>query len=338
MIITNDTNGLKELGNHWCWTDSTKIPRGADDSLLKVNSPEQWMSYEQAIAATARDSSRTIGLLLSPDDNLVCIDIDDCLDERGNIIKPGTRELVDLANSYTEVSMGGRGLHLFIRSELMPKVPTKGSPEIYDGKHARYIAVTGKYYEGFHTVRTSDEALKKAIELNGTLANQKAPKIKSSVLDSDSETIQVQSKQDAVILALRELSEDRCDDRSEWFNVLCSIKSTLGEDGWELFDKWSQNSDAYDEAENTYQWDSIVDPEVTLGTLLKMAHEDSGILIRVPQENESEGATLMQLLEESLYSIDEIPDNVNVEWLIKGMIAKGHHTLISGREKSGRAH
>ena len=337
MIVTNYRNGLEDLGTRWCWTDSTKKPKGLDGTCLKVNEPQDWMTFDDALAKTSETPGRTLGLLMNPDDDLVCIDLDDCLDERGNIKDLAVRALVDMADSYTEVSMGGRGLHLFIRSELMPKVPTKGSPEIYDGKHARYIAVTGKYYEGFRTVRTSDEALKKAIELNGTLANQKAPKVKSSVLDSDSQTIQVQSKQAAVRLALRELSEDRCDDRSEWFNVLCSIKSTLGEGGWELFDKWSQNSDAYDEAENTYQWDSVVDPEATLGTLLKMAHEDSGILIRVPQEDASEGEMLMRLLEENLYSINDIPDELEVEWLVKGIIAKGHHTLISGREKSGKS-
>ncbi len=101
------------------------------------------MTFDDALAKTCETPGRTLGLLMNPEDDLVCIDLDDCLDERGNIKDPAVRALIDMADSYTEVSMGGRGLHLFIRSELMPKVPTKGSPEIYDGKHARYIAVTG---------------------------------------------------------------------------------------------------------------------------------------------------------------------------------------------------
>jgi len=162
---------LEDLGTRWCWTDRTKRPRGLDGNCVNPTRPQEWMTFEEALTKTSETPHRTLGLLMNPDDNLVCIDLDNCLDEQGNIKDPVMRELINMADSYTEVSMSGRGLHMFIRSELTPKVPIGGSPEIYDGKYARYIAVTGKYYEGFRTVRTSDEALKKAIELNANSVN-----------------------------------------------------------------------------------------------------------------------------------------------------------------------
>ena len=80
MIVTNKTNGLKELGNHWCWTDSTKKPKGLDGTCLKVNDPLDWMTFDDALVKTSETPGRTLGLLMNPEDDLVCIDLDDCLD------------------------------------------------------------------------------------------------------------------------------------------------------------------------------------------------------------------------------------------------------------------
>lgn len=334
MIVTNYRNGLEDLGTRWCWTDSTKKPKGLDGTCLKVNEPQDWMTFKEALAKTSETSGRTLGLLLNPDDDLVCIDLDDCLDERGNIKDPAVRALVDMADSYTEVSMSGRGLHVFIKSNLDLRVPTKGSPEIYDGERPRYIAVTGKCYEDFRAVRTSDEALMRAIELNGTVRSSKKQSVKNS--NTIKTEIHVKSIEEGVSLALTLLSQERCDDRTEWFKAMCASKAALGEDGREIFDAWSQGSEFYDEFENSYQWESIHEPEVTLTTLLKMAFEDSGVHIRIPQEEQGV-SSLMKLVENSSYTIDEIPDDIQVEWLVLGIIAKGHHTLLSRREKSGKS-
>ena len=47
-----------------------------------------------------------------------------------------------------------------------------------------------------------------------------------------------------------------CDIRDDWMKIGMAIKTELGEDGYAVFDKWSQQSVKYNESENQKQWDS----------------------------------------------------------------------------------
>jgi len=223
--------------------------------------------------------------------------------------------------------MSGKGLHIFLQSELDVSLPTTGSPEIYDGSRARFIVVTGNCFEGHDELRTSDEAVLKAIEICQTKSDDRVIVEASHVVSSERE---------AVKFALDLLDQRRCDDRSEWFRVLSAVKSTLGQDGWDLADGWSKGSDSYEIVENIKTWDSIREDEILLGSLFLMVKEDTGIQIKIGKDSAG-GTGLLHLLEASMFPIGDIPGNVDVDWLVEGLIAHGHHTLISGREKSGKS-
>ena len=49
--------------------------------------------------------------------SLYCIDLDSVIDDRGTI-DPTAREIIELMDSYTEVSVSGRGIHIFFLCDV----------------------------------------------------------------------------------------------------------------------------------------------------------------------------------------------------------------------------
>ncbi|MFC1776348.1 PriCT-2 domain-containing protein, partial [Pseudomonadota bacterium] len=72
--------------------------------------------------------------------------------------------------------------------------------------------------------------------------------------------------------ALTYISPDIC--RDEWAQVAMALRSELGDDGYAVFDTWSQGSDKYKESDCKSTWRSITsDGGVGIGTLFMMAKE-----------------------------------------------------------------
>jgi hypothetical protein len=100
-------------------------------------------------AETTNKVSR-VGLVFSEADGLAGIDLDDCLDEEGDL-KAWARGVVEqFSDTYMEISPGGRGLKIWARGALPANLPGvkvgDGQIEMYD--HARYFAVTGRAFRG----------------------------------------------------------------------------------------------------------------------------------------------------------------------------------------------
>lgn len=73
--------------------------------------------------------------------------------------------------------------------------------------------------------------------------------------------------------ALGYLSADCC--REEWVQILMSIKSTLGDDGYGLAEAWSAQSDQFKPQDFLLTWRSISsEGGVTLGTLIHLARSN----------------------------------------------------------------
>jgi putative DNA primase/helicase len=88
--------------------------------------------------------------VLQKEDNIVCIDLDNCIGDDGKICDKANY-IVRIMNSWTEISQSGKGLHIFIRGSK-PTDKSKATPdefkslEVYDS--ARYIALTGNHLPG----------------------------------------------------------------------------------------------------------------------------------------------------------------------------------------------
>jgi len=117
----------------------TKIPITRENKTASTTNPDTWDRWENI------ESCETQGFVFTKDDPFTFIDLDDCIDENGNL-EPWAEEIVDLLDSYTEISPSKRGLHIFCKGSLKKPGNRKSNIEIYET--GRYSTITGDIYPG----------------------------------------------------------------------------------------------------------------------------------------------------------------------------------------------
>lgn len=138
---------------------TTKLPYSPQTGKLASSTDEKtWATYDVAIK-----KSENVGITFSPDKDLLGIDIDHCI-ESGVVDhkeKKIIRALIEKANTYTELSPSGHGLHLYLAlSAPLSLVANKRAPfEAYTS--GRYFTVTNIPFGEIKDVRTvtPEEAL-----------------------------------------------------------------------------------------------------------------------------------------------------------------------------------
>jgi len=130
----------------------TKVPYQPSGRAADTTNPGTWTDFEEARAVWRRSRHRYVGLgfVFSREDDFAGIDLDDSLDEQGDV-KPWARGIVErFSDTYMETSPSGRGLKIWARGSLPANLPGvqvgDGAVELYD--HARYFAVTGEVFRG----------------------------------------------------------------------------------------------------------------------------------------------------------------------------------------------
>ncbi len=126
--------GLRENGR------LAKIPTTESGFPCDSTSSANWLPFDRAYAnwtTAPRESNGGIGIQL-PNDHIV-IDCDDTRDPVTGELKQWAHELVKMFDSYTEVSVSGCGIHIWVRGDW------KGIDE-WSGievKRGSFVAVTG---------------------------------------------------------------------------------------------------------------------------------------------------------------------------------------------------
>jgi len=130
----------------------TKVPYQITGKPADSTDPTTWTTFEEASGAWSQNRQRYAGLgfVFSNEDGLAGIDLDDSLDEQGDV-KVWARGIVErFSDTYIEISPSGQGLKIWARGSLPANLPGvkvgDGAVELYD--HARYFTVTGRAYRG----------------------------------------------------------------------------------------------------------------------------------------------------------------------------------------------
>lgn len=129
-----------------------KVPRHwRKGHRISTRQPEQWTSRRRAAESVKRHGYAGVGVLIQP--GLVVVDLDDCIDWLGEV-EPWAQEVVEVLDSYTEVSPSGTGLHVFLRGKCdFELFHSAGRQiELYAGNSPRYCTVTGDVYQGRRTL------------------------------------------------------------------------------------------------------------------------------------------------------------------------------------------
>jgi hypothetical protein len=145
----------------------TKVPYCVADPSRKASStdPSTWATFTDAIEAYAALDVAGVGVVLTEPAGITCIDLDRVIDPYGQL-DLDAQAVVDRAKSWTGISPGGKGLHIFARGKL-PAALKGDRIEIYST--ARYIAVTGHRWPG-----TTDTVQSRQTYLNALDAKARA--------------------------------------------------------------------------------------------------------------------------------------------------------------------
>ncbi|MEJ7790784.1 MAG: hypothetical protein WKF65_02290 [Gaiellaceae bacterium] len=130
---------------------ATKVPYRADDPAARASStdPNTWGPFETAVAVVEAGRADGLGFVLG--DGIVGVDLDDILDEAGEIRADFPVERIGswlvALNGYVEVSPSRRGLHV-IGTGALPDWSRnrKGPVEVYAA--SRYLTITAQPFEG----------------------------------------------------------------------------------------------------------------------------------------------------------------------------------------------
>lgn len=124
-----------------------KVPLHRDTlRLMGANNPEWFYPFNEAIAIHQASNTHGIGTLLAGAPDIVGIDIDTCIDEGGELAG-WAAAIVDRFGTYTEVSVSGTGLHLFMHATKPPGCGTRvGGVEVYGVSDTRFLTVSGRIW------------------------------------------------------------------------------------------------------------------------------------------------------------------------------------------------
>lgn len=149
---------LLDLPQWICWRavwDSIKlkwdkkpicVATGSGTGFTRI---EMGATYTEAVAATKRLNLAGVGFVFQTHNRLVGIDLDKCRDPVTGEIEKWARDILDLAETYAEVSPSGTGIHLFALGDLggLPAVKNvTAGVEMYAS--GRYFTLTGHHVEG----------------------------------------------------------------------------------------------------------------------------------------------------------------------------------------------
>ena len=159
-IVANTPDRLRERRQWVCWKyiecdgKATKCPVNARTGApADSTDPSTWVSFDEAIAAYRdRQQYAGVGYVFTAEDPFTGIDLDGCIDDDGDVVG-SAREIIDVLNSYTEVSPSGRGVKIFVGGRKPDGLGCRSKTiagfketEVYSEK--RFFTVTGRHVAG----------------------------------------------------------------------------------------------------------------------------------------------------------------------------------------------
>lgn len=132
------------IRDRWVRRDARKVPLTSAGMAASSTNPRTWSTYTEASSSTAGVG---LGFVLSDVDDVVCLDLDHCLNPLTGQLAPWAAAVLrDAGATYVEVSPSGDGLHIWGRADVRHgrkiRRPDGTAVEIYGT--GRYIAMTGR--------------------------------------------------------------------------------------------------------------------------------------------------------------------------------------------------
>ncbi len=268
-LAAADPKPLMELWDERRWVNhQKKIPYNPrTGSKARSNDPNTCVYFKEAAAAL--NEFEGVEYLLG---NGVCaIDLDHCINPETGKIDEEAYRIVDMLDSYAEVSPSGTGIHILIKGD-MPFTGRQGSRdadlqiEMYS--EFRFITITGD--------AINDKPIgERTAEIKG-LADQYFPETEPHKKPaSTSAPMDLDNKQKMVRSALNAIDPVDCD-YLKWLRIgVGTLEAGCGPDVW---DEWSsRDPDRYKPGECEKKWRSFKDKGQNgsgIGIIIELAKEN----------------------------------------------------------------
>ena len=109
---------------------------------------ENQVSYDEALAALGRLKLSGVGFMLMPGCGLIGGDIDKCRDPATGAIEPWAQQIIDLRETYFEVSPSGEGIRFWALIGDLPVTLKKDNAGVELYSQGRYLTFTGDHIAG----------------------------------------------------------------------------------------------------------------------------------------------------------------------------------------------
>lgn len=143
--MTRTMAELKALPQ-WVGYTANKVPMNPNGGgAAASNNPETWATAAQAWSAKRLHGWAGIGFVFTIGAGVIGVDLDDCFEETedGRRLTGMARQVVQMLDSYTELSPSGNGLHILACGSI-PHSIKQPKFEMYN--ELRYFTVTGRQY------------------------------------------------------------------------------------------------------------------------------------------------------------------------------------------------
>lgn len=227
------------------------------------------VTLDIALAALSRPSSAPyngIGFAFLPDDGLIGIDIDKCIDPESGEVSAIAQEVIASCQSYTEYSPSKTGVHIIVAGSTRTFKSDAVGVEVFCG--SQYFTFTANAYTDVReVVAISDDFLER---LRVIVKGERKPDAHRSLPPLPPEAVSELARIEAALSFIPSESYDT------WYKVGMALYSTLGDAGFGLWNYWSSKSSKYDGVEACQKkWDSFGKRgvEVTAGTIFHLAKE-----------------------------------------------------------------
>lgn len=160
-----------------------KVPYNANNMKCASSTDSStWSDFHTSLSACEQYNMDGIGFVFYEGQGYIGIDVDTCIAPSTSKISEGGLKIIDMFDSYTELSPSGYGVHIYIkatpdfklpfhkhsmkpngieRHEIKNGILVKKEPEIELYNCGRYFTVTGNIFGEIKPLAERTEALKK---------------------------------------------------------------------------------------------------------------------------------------------------------------------------------
>ncbi|MEG2273240.1 MAG: plasmid replication protein, CyRepA1 family, partial [Acinetobacter sp.] len=279
--------------------------KGTQGSVEDLNN---LCSFDEAIAALSQGKGHGIGYAIISGDGVTCIDIDyNCPEE----IKS---EILSKFPSYTEKSVSGKGLHIWLQHDCQTVKDNGLGVEVFGS--SQFVAMTGDIQgEITDAIRPTEESfdwLKNLVKPETRPKDEKPkqlPTPKNRLLNSAAD------EASKIEDALRFISPD-CG-YEDWYKIGAGVYSALGASGFDIWDRWSSRSSKYSPNGMQGKYSSFAGiSDITAATVFKLAIDNGW---KPPRQNDFENANaeILKFIKQD----DDAPsfNAWDVKWIYSGL-------------------